>query len=145
MNQLIIKRHIRIIFLGAFFLFFINKFAFRPWILAYDAPQFLKVIAWSIPNFIEAVMGSILITGGLFYLQNNFVSLQKQLADIPIYLIAVSFASIYVLTQEIKWHNLGGRNVYDPNDLMASVLGILFILGLFCKYGFREKKNLLLI
>ncbi len=139
MNQLIIKRHIRIIFLGVFILFFINKFAFRPWILAQNSPQLLKIIAWSVPNFIEAVMGSILLTGGLFYLQNNFVSLLKQLADYHIYLIAVSFASIYVLTQEIKWHNLGGRNVYDPNDFMASILGALFIFGVLCKFGFREK------
>ena len=139
MNQLIIKRHIRIIFLTVFFLFFINKFAFRPWVLANDSPQFLKVIAWSIPNFIEAVMGSILLIGGLFYVQNNIVSWQKRLTDISIYLIAVSFASIYVLTQEIKWHNLGGRNVYDPNDFIASILGVLFIFSVLCKYGFREK------
>ncbi len=139
MNQLIIKRHIRIIFLGVFFLFFINKFAVRPWVLGHDTPQFLKIIVWSIPNFIEAVFGSILVTGGLFYLQNNVVSVPKRLTDISIYVIAVSFASIYVLTQEIKWHNLGGRNVYDPNDFIASILGVLFIFGVLCKYGFREK------
>ena len=139
MNELIIKRHIRIIFLGVFILFIINKLALRPWILAHNSPQFLKIIAWSIPNFIEAVMGSICITGGLFYIQNNFVSSRRRLADVPIYLIAISFTSIYVLTQEIKWHNLGGRNVYDPNDFMASVLGVLFIFGVFYKYGFREK------
>ena len=141
MNQLILKRHIRVIFLAGFILFLLNKFVLRPWILANDAPQFLKVIAWSIPNLIEAVMGSILLTGALFYLQNKLVSLQKQLVDVSIYLIAVSFANTYVLTQEIKWHHLGGRNVYDPNDFMASVLGILFIFGVLCKYGFRENKE----
>ncbi len=139
MEQLLIKRTIRLIFLIAFFSFFLNKFALRPWILAQESPQFLKIIVWSLPNFIEAIFGGIIITGLLFLLQMKIPSFLNQLRDKDIYLLAILLAGIYVLTQEVKWHNLGGRNVYDPNDFIASILGLLFIFGVFCKYGFKEK------
>jgi len=136
MNQLIVKSHIRIIFATSFILFIVNKFAFRPLVLANDAPQFLKIIAWSLPNFIEAVMGSIILTAGLFSLQIRFSSFFKSVKAYHLYFLAIFLAGVYVLTQEIKWHNLGGRNVYDPNDFIASIVGLLFMFGVFCKYGF---------
>jgi len=110
----------------------------RPWILAQESPQFLRVIAWSLPNFIEAVFGCIIITGLLFIIRLRFPPIFKAFNEKQLYFIAVLLTSIYVLTQEIKWHNLGGRNVYDPNDFIASILGLLFILSIFCRYGFKE-------
>ena len=139
MSQLIIKRHIRVIFATVFILFIVNKFAFRPLVLTNDTPQVLKIIAWSLPNFIEAIMGSILLTGGLFVLQIRFSAFLKSLKTRQVYLLAIFLAGVYVLTQEVKWHNLGGRNVYDPNDFIASIAGLLFIFVVFCKYGFKEQ------
>lgn len=39
--------------------------------------------------------------------------------------MAVILAGIYVITQELKVHNLGGNNVFDPNDVVFSCIGLL--------------------
>lgn len=44
------------------------------------------------------------------------------------YLIAVCVTSIYVISQELEYHNLGGNNVYDPYDLIASIIGLIITL-----------------
>jgi len=137
MERLGIKRHIRILYLIVFFLFFLNKFQFRPWVLTNQTPYFLKVLVWSFPNFAEAVLGSTLITALLSILKIKWFPNAKSLKEPYIYLLSILLAGIFVLTQEVKWHNLGGRNVYDPNDFIASILGLLFMLGVFLNYGFR--------
>ena len=45
----------------------------------------------------------------------------------------------YVLTQEFKLHDLGGRNVYDPYDVVASIVGLVGTLLCFWRYGFLER------
>jgi hypothetical protein len=45
--------------------------------------------------------------------------------NLILYLLAVTFAGIYVITQELKIHNLGGQNIYDPNDVVFSILGLI--------------------
>ena len=142
MNSLSIKKHIRIIYAVVFVLFVLNKIQIRPWVLDHSTPYFLKVIVWSFPNFAEAVLGSTMITALLFLLKIKWFSNVESVKDNYIYLLAVSLASVYVLTQEIKWHNLGGRNVYDPNDFIASILGLLLMLVVFFKYGFRTNNPL---
>jgi len=139
MVRLIIKRHIQLIFVISFILFMCNKFIFRPLIIVNDAPQFLKIFTWSLPNFIEAVMGSIILTGGLFSLQIRYSATFQPMNVYYIYTLTTFLTGVYVLTQEVKWHNLGGRNVYDPNDFMASILGLLFMFGIYCKYGFKKE------
>lgn len=42
-----------------------------------------------------------------------------------IYLLAVVLAGIYVITQELKIHNLGGDNITDTNDIIYSVIGLI--------------------
>jgi hypothetical protein len=41
----------------------------------------------------------------------------------------------------MKFHSLGGRNVYDFNDVMASVIGLVFIFIMLNLYGIKLSKK----
>ena len=43
-----------------------------------------------------------------------------------------------MLTQELKFHNLGGNNVYDPWDLLFSVAGLASMGIVLGRYGFAD-------
>jgi len=58
-----------------------------------------------------------------------------------IYITATILASIYVITQEFKIHDLGGRNIYDPNDVVFSIIGLLVGLGIVFKISPEIKRN----
>ncbi|MEM7574511.1 MAG: hypothetical protein AAF433_16525 [Bacteroidota bacterium] len=60
-----------------------------------------------------------------------------KLSNQNIYLLAVLLAAIYVTTQELKIHNLGGANIYDPNDLIFSGIGLL--TGAFLVFRLQPK------
>ena len=66
--------------------------------------------------------------------QNSF----DHLVDIYIYQIAVTITAIYVISQELKFHNLGGNNVYDPYDLIASIIGLIGTFVIIKLLGFME-------
>ena len=40
-----------------------------------------------------------------------------------------------MLTQEFKLHNLGGNNVYDPYDVVASIVGLVGMFWLVSRFG----------
>ena len=101
---------------------FITAKLVRPSILAADAPLFVDILFLSFPNFCEAIVGVITLTMIGYVLKEK---LQPTLPDIAIYVGAVILAAVYVLTQELRIHNLGGNNVYDPYDMMASFLGLV--------------------
>lgn len=44
-----------------------------------------------------------------------------------------------MLTQEFELHNLGGNNVYDPNDVAASIIGLVGMLLVFSRFGIIEQ------
>ena len=48
-------------------------------------------------------------------------------------------ATIYVISQELKFHNLGGNNVYDPYDLIASITGLIGTFVVIQIFGFVYK------
>ncbi len=125
-----LKAHIRVIFWSAFILFIFNKLLIRPWIIREEIQGLIALISYSIPNFIEAVMGTFIVTGILTYSANTWLKWTKH---IP--LVGVSIAGVYVITQELKIHNLGGKNVYDPLDLTASILGLVFSYAMIRQYG----------
>lgn len=140
MENFTIKRYLHRIMLLFFLLFVCNKFLLRPWILDSDSPSIFKITVLSLPNFIEAVMGTILLTGILTFLQYR-IYLFTSLKTNTLYGIAVSLAGIYVVLQEFKIHNLGGRNIYDPYDVLASLLGLITIFFILKRKGFVEKRG----
>lgn len=129
-----LKAYIRIIFWSAFVLFVLNKLLVRPWITDMEIQGLVALLSYSIPNFIEAVMGTFILTGFLTYYGSSWFRNETWLQ-----LLGVTIAAIYVITQELKIHNLGGNNVYDPYDLVASITGLVFSLLIIRKYGIINK------
>ncbi len=111
-------------------LFVVNKLLLRPWITEMEIQGFVVLFSYSLPNFIEAIMGSFIVTGFLTYYGNSWFR-SKTLLE----LTGVAVAGIYVVTQELKIHNLGGNNVYDPYDLFASILGLVFSYVIISRFG----------
>jgi len=59
--------------------------------------------------------------------------------DISIHILAVSIASIYTISQELKFHDLVGNNVYDPYDIIASIIGLIMTFGIIQLFGFTDE------
>ncbi|MEO1054891.1 MAG: hypothetical protein AAFX87_29930 [Bacteroidota bacterium] len=131
------KPYIRYLFVIVFLAFVFNKIYLRTWVLEHELGAFFEMIVYSIPNFFEAILGTIVATAISLSLKDAF---RHKVKDALVYPISLSFASIYVITQELKLHNLGGNNVYDVNDLMASVIGLILMASLFFTCGFRKKE-----
>lgn len=101
-------------------------------------PNIFLIITFSIPNLIEAIVGTLVLTGILLQLRQIFNKKFGAVKDTYLHIIAVGLASIYVITQELKFHNLGGNNVYDPYDMVASIIGLLMTFGIIQLYGFTR-------
>ena len=116
---------IRIIFLAIFASFIVIKGYLREPVLNSEPSAFLKTFVLSYPNFCEAVLGSIVLVGIALVINKRFVPESKQIQNQPIYLGAIVIAAVYVILQEFKIHNIGGANVYDPYDVLFSVIGLV--------------------
>ncbi len=139
MKEIAVKKYVRYLFGVGILVFFLNKFLLRPWVLENETSEFFKIIVLSIPNLIEAIIGTLILTGILLQLKYRFNKKVGYIKDRYIYLIAVSIALIYSVSQEFKFHNLGGNNVYDPFDVIASLIGLGITYGLIQVFGFVEK------
>ena len=117
-------------------LFVIVKFT-RPQVLASTAPEWLKIFTLSFPNLCEAIIGIMTITMLGLLFNKRQLSTEKQFKERSIYWFAAAFTSIYVITQEFKWHNLGGNNVYDPIDVLFSIIGV--VIGLLLLFKIRPR------
>lgn len=102
------------------FIFF--KFI-RPSVLKSESPEFFKITLLSLPNFFEAIIGTLTLTG-IGLIVNDKLNKKYKIRPRMIYILAVILAGIYVSTQELKIHNLGGNNVFDLNDLIFSFIGL---------------------
>lgn len=103
-------------------LFVICKKVVRPFVLNRSFPDFADITVLSLPNFFEGVVGVLTLTGLGLYIFN---SLKIKFQLYWVYLMAVILAAIYTITQEFKIHNLGGNNIYDPYDVLFSVIGLI--------------------
>jgi hypothetical protein len=139
MKEIKIKKYVRYIFGIAILLFILNKLYLRPWILENEFSGFVLILTNSIPNFLEAIIGMLIITGILFQLHKSFT--HKNINELYINILAIVLTSIYVISQELKFHNLGGNNVFDTYDLIASVIGLIGTFILIQVFGFLDKKE----
>ncbi|WP_299312037.1 hypothetical protein [uncultured Aquimarina sp.] len=105
-------------------LFLVFKFI-RPTVLNSDSPEWIKITLLSLPNFFEAFIGTLILTGIGLYLNLRTLGRKRQIKRNLIYAMAPIIAGVYAITQELKLHNLGGNNVYDVNDLIFSVIGLI--------------------
>jgi len=105
------------IVVGVLFVFFKS---IRRNVLADKPPEFVQAFLLSFPNFCEGVIGVLTLTMlGLYF--NKKLKISNEM----IYATATILAAIFVITQEMKIHNLGGNNVYDPNDIVFSIVGLV--------------------
>lgn len=137
-KEIQIKKYVIYLFGICIALFMLNKLFFRNWILKNNPPEFLKTITLSIPNLIEAIIVTLLLTGILLQIRKIYYIKLKFLKTKHLHFIASGAASVYVISQELKFHNLGGNNVYDPNDLIASAIGLIGILVIIYFFGFAK-------
>ncbi|WP_299188462.1 hypothetical protein [uncultured Aquimarina sp.] len=97
----------------------------RPSILKNNSPEWVKTTLLSLPNFFEAVIGVLILTGIGLYLNLRVLNEKRRIKRNLLYAIVPIIGGVYVITQEMKIHNLGGNNVYDINDIIFSVIGLL--------------------
>ncbi|WP_421764823.1 hypothetical protein [Ekhidna sp.] len=114
-------------------LFVIGKAWFRPFVLNGDFHIVFDIIVLSLPNFFEGIVGVLSLTYIGLYLNHRLVAPKQKIQPKRIYVIATVLATIFVLTQEFKIHNLGGNNVYDPYDVLFSIIGLTFGLSIVWK------------
>jgi len=110
--------------------YLVIKFLIRPIVIENEYTGLIKTFALSYPNFCEAIAGSIVIAFMLLIINGKFWKKDFRLKEKYIPLISILISGIYVLLQEFKIHNIGGRNVYDPYDVIFSILGLIIAFGL---------------
>lgn len=121
-----VKTNLRIM-LVVVLIFICNKLFLRPYVLENDFPEFLNIFVLSFPNLCEAILGGLLLTNIGLFAKYKFLKIPSNITENHIYLFVVLITAIYVLLQEFKIHNLGGNNVYDPYDVLFSVIGLLAV------------------
>jgi len=136
--EILIKRHIKVIFITAFLLFVLNKLYLRNEVLNSDSELLLRIIVLSLPNALEAIMGMFIVVGLLLIARGYFDSTFKFLSDTVVYMLGLFITAIYVFSQEINLHSIGGNNTFDPFDLIASAVGLFISLGVVFVFGFKE-------
>lgn len=127
-----LKPYVIRVYLGALVVFLVNKFVVRPLTRGVDLNVGVEVFIYSSPNALEAIVGTTNIVVLLLFARAR---LGRSWRDASLYTLGALVAAVFVLTQEFRLHDLGGRNVYDPLDAVASVLGVLLMWGLFLRYG----------
>ena len=113
--------------------FILVKFYLRPWVIEKDFSGFLETFVFSYPNFCEAVAGSFMVVFFLLIFNHKFLKKASRFSEHLLIYIGVMLSAIYVLLQEYKIHNLGGNNVFDINDVIFSILGLVLALGILLK------------
>lgn len=116
-----IRKLIRIQFV-VILLFMLLKASRKSIINSFDN-EYLTIFLYSFPNFAEAVVGTFVVCGIILYSKTK-VKFFSRLPSKVTYLIATLLAAIYVILQEMKIHNLGGENIYDPYDIAFSLIGL---------------------
>lgn len=142
MKEITIKKYIRYLFVIAILVFILNKLYLRPWVLEKELPDFFRIFVLSVPNLIEAIVGTLLLTGILLQMKHYFSKRLGDIKDTYIHLAAVGIAGVYGISQEYKLHNIGGNNIFDIYDVIASIIGLMIAFGLIQKFGFINKTEL---
>ena len=100
---------------------------------------FLEIVN-SFSNFAEAVVGTIVISNLILLGKRSQNSIAPKISNVNVCLLATLLTGFYVISQELKLHNLGGNNIYDPNDVLGSVIGLVFINIVILKFGLSNNE-----
>ena len=96
----------------------------RPSVLKSSSLEIFKIILLSLPNFFEAIIGTLTLTAvGLMI---NYRWCKKlQINPRLIYFLAVIVAATYVTLQELNVINTRANATMDENDLIFSAIGLI--------------------
>jgi NAD/NADP transhydrogenase beta subunit len=103
--------------------FILFKFI-RPGVLKSESPEFFKIILLSLPNFFEAIIGALTLTGVILIIY-DWLNKKYQIKPKIIYIIAVLLAGILVISQELNIITIRTNATMDQNDLIFSVIGLV--------------------
>ena len=121
--------------------FLLNRHIVRPWVLENVVSGPVTVVVNSLPNLVEAIVGTIWIAGTLLDIWRRVGGPRFYLDCTYIYKVATVIAGLFVILSEVNWIRFRGPNVYDPNDLAASVLGLFLVYFLLVRFGlFYERE-----
>jgi len=123
-------------------LFILNKLYIRTWILENEVPEFFLIATYSIPNLLEAIIVTLLLTGIILQIRLHFNKNFSSQKVTNVYILASGIAAVYVISQELKFHNIGGNNVYDSYDLVASFIGLIGTFGILQLLGFADEAEI---
>ena len=87
----------------------------------------LVIIANSYPNFLEGIMGSIYLGGLGLWFKNRTGKWSPEHETATFFNWVTIVAALYVVTQELNWYTVTRENVYDPYDVIASILGLIVV------------------
>jgi hypothetical protein len=131
---------VRPLFVVTFVAFVANKAYLRPRVLELESPAGLLVLVNSFPNFAEAVLGTLVLAGMAVALRINVPQRLGEVTDTRLFMVVSTLAAVFVVTQELGLHHLGGRNVTDPYDVVASVVGIVLMNRILCRWGLSPRQ-----
>ena len=134
-----IRPYVIRVYLGSILAFFLVKGAIRPWVLARDFWVALDVIVLSFPNLVEAIVGISNVYGLILIAKHRGVFWMGKRSDRFVLFVSGALTGLFVLTQELGLHHLGGNNVTDPFDVAASIVGIVLMMTIFSRYGFFKE------
>lgn len=118
--------------------FVINRHVVRPALLGTEASGALMVIVYSLPNLVEAIIGSINLAGILFWMRRRSRAALARISDSILYTAIFLIAAAFTISQEMNWFNYRPDNVVDQYDLVASLVGLVLMNRLFSRFGFVE-------
>jgi hypothetical protein len=121
--------------------FVLNKHLLRSWVLRHVESGPFVILVNSLPNFVEAVVGTVTLAGMLMSLRDNSESLARWLTDGRLYFGATILAAAFVIPQELNWINLDGNSVYDHYDMAASILGLIAINQILVHFGLVIRRS----
>lgn len=115
----------------------------RPSVLKSTAPEFFKVTLLSLPNFFEAIIGTLTLTGVILMI-NSRLNNKYEIRPKVIYLVAVLFAGVYVIAQELNIISTRTNATMDVNDIIFSVIGLIigFSIVLYIKPRIPSKSEM---
>lgn len=121
MNDILKLARIQIVLI-ALFVFF--KFIRRS-VLESHPSEWIKITLLSLPNLFEAIIGILILTSVGIYLNLRVLREKWRINRVLLYLIVPILGGIFVITQELKIHDLGGKNIFDKNDVVFSIMGLI--------------------
>ncbi|MAO08594.1 MAG: hypothetical protein CL596_07785 [Alteromonas sp.] len=121
MNDILKLARIQIVLI-ALFVFF--KFIRRS-VLESHPSEWIKITLLSLPNLFEAIIGVLILTSIGIYLNLRVLRKKWRINRVLLYLIVPILGGIFVITQELKIHDLGGNNIFDKNDVVFSIMGLI--------------------